>query len=220
MDDFPLSILTLVACHFGKATSGQVSRASNVSLERVHRVSRQLWEDGYLGRICVPVSRPAELSSFRALFVGLSKDDPTDTELKQRSNALRQRHRKVPAALPTMVLYAIQGTVNEAGGAKACTAHPDQLAHDLQAGEILLTNRRANRIPNLTEEQKLSFGNWRHGDWLRAKGLDLAGYHPDAAEVEDGKIVSAVDYGGDYLFDDLARLRRAAFESRVTITLW
>jgi hypothetical protein len=61
-------------------------------------------------------------------------------------------------------------------------------------------------------------GDFRHAGFLRAAGLTLGDYHPDAAIVEDGAIKLAFDYAGDYSVKRLLEIWRAA--KGTSIELW
>jgi hypothetical protein len=52
--------------------------------------------------------------------------------------------------------------------------------------------------------------DWRSGAWLKANGLSLSGYIPDAAELDYGRIDTAHEYGGFYDVERLEEIWRAS----------
>jgi hypothetical protein len=181
------------------ATDPQLYRATGIGQAQARRLSRR----GVIRRRRVLVNSPKPLAAPVATFEFESGRECIAPDFRVLSRLLKAR--SLEPAVELFIVYASEMTEDLTGGV-AARIKPLQLHHDLQVTEALI----ARGIPP----------GWRSEAFLARHRLAIGDFVPDAALVEDGKIVRAFEYGGFYGPGRVDACWRACYRTRTPLELW
>jgi hypothetical protein len=181
------------------ATDSQFCRATGASSARAKRLARK----GIIGGIWVLANPPTPLAGPVATFEFATDRQCAVPDFRALSRLLKARWPEPAKEL--FVVYATGATEDLTDGVGARIT-PLQLHHALEVTEALL----ASGIPR----------GWRSEAFLVRYGLSIGRYLPDAALLEGGKIVRAIEYGGLYEPGRVEACWRACYRTRTPLELW
>jgi hypothetical protein len=190
------SVLSLAA---KVATEAQLHRATGIGQAEARCLSRR----GLIRRRRVLVNLPKPLLAPVATFEFEPGRECIAPDFRALSRLLKAR---LPEPAAELFIVFANGMTEDLNGGVAAHIKPLQLHNDVQATEALI----ARGIPP----------GWRSEAFLARHGLSIGDFIPDAALVENGKIVRAFEYGGFYVSDRVEAMLRACWRTPIPLELW